>query len=479
MTESKLEKWVHHLSQRELPIFKYSLIAITSITSREDSSSSELSSAILKDINLTARILRISNSYIYNPSNTRVNTITHAVMLLGFNLVRDISISLAIIDTLLHGNKEIHVMKLMARTFHAAVQARAIAEFKNDESPEEIFIAALLYNIGELTFCCVNSQSSEKLINSRLVATDEQYEKMQMDLLGFTFNQLTEKLTQDWQLSDLLHNTLHKCDGKNNRSRHILHGNAIAMAAEHGWQSKETNLELDSLVKHLDKDIKQVTKFVHDNVETAVQVAQDFGASAAAEYIPTFDKNKTDIQVPPDLEEQSQYLLPDHMLQLSILRELSGILNSKPALSNILTMVLEGIYRGIGMDRAILAFINPANTEVTAKIALGIDNQKFQPLFNFSIDMSNPNLIQQMIIYKRNYWIKDDAEGKQFIPKQLQPVFKDKPFFISPISVGEKVIGFFYADRIPSKRLLDDESFESFKHFAQEACIALKFIKQK
>lgn len=479
MSETKLEKWVNHLSQRELPIFKYSLIAITSLTSRDDTSSNELSSAILKDVNLTARLLRISNSYIYNPSNTRVNTITHAVMLLGFNIVRDISISLAIIDTLLKGNKETHVMKLMAKTFHGAVQARAIAEACHDESPEEIFIAALLYNIGELTFCCVNSQATENLINSRLLSSDQNYEKMQNEILGFTFKQLTEKLTQDWQLSDLLHNALHNCKHEKNRCRHILHGNTIALAAEHGWQSPETEKELKTLAKHLKKDLKETTQFIHDNVEAAVGVAEEFGARDAAEYIPSLKRVTANVPLPKDLEEQEQYLSPDHMLQLSILRELSSILSKKPAINNILTMILEGIYRGIGMDRAALILIDPTKTKASAKIAVGIDSQHFQKSFIVNIDMTTPNLLQQILIYNRSYWIKDDHEGKQLVNKKLQAIVQAKTFFMSPIMVDDQTIGIFYADRYPSKRILENESYESFKHFTQEACIALKFIKQK
>ena len=479
MHETKLQQWVNHLSQRELPIFKYSLIAITEITARENSSNNELSSAILKDVNLTARILRLSNSYIYNPSSTRVHTVTHATMLLGFNLVRDISISLSIIDTLLIGNKAAHIMKLMARTFHTAVQARAIAEAFQDESPEEIFIAALLYNIGELTFCCVDSNASEKLVSTRLISTDENYLKSQKKILGFTFHELTEKLTEDWQLSDLLRDTINNKGKANNRCKHIILGNAIASAAEHGWQSTETEKQLKNLAKHLNKNLKETTQFVHDNVKIAVKVAKEFGARAAAEYIPSLDNIKQDNSVPLELEEQQQYLMPDHMLQLSILRDLSSILNSKPALNNILTIVLEGIYRGIGMDRAVLAFIDPAKTEARAKIVLGIDNQEFLKQFIFDINMQQPNLLQQILIYNRSYWIKDDSEGAQLVDKNMRDKLKVKDFFIAPITVDNKTVGIFYADRQPSQRVLDNESFESFKHFSQEACIALKFIKQK
>jgi len=476
MGDSKLQRWVNHLSQSELPIFKYSLIAITTITAREDTSSSELAGAILKDINLTARILRLSNSYIYNPSNTKVNTITQAVMLLGFNLVRDISISLSIIDTLLKGNKETHIKKLMARTFHAAVQARAIAQKLNDDSPEEIFIATLLHNIGELTFFCIDSQASEKLIESRLLATDENYQKIQADVLGFTFKELSNKLTQDWQLSDLLSETLDRRLQPSNRSQKIIFGNAIASAAEHGWQSPETEHQLSKLAKHLGQTYEETTQFVHDNVEVAVRVAQEFGARDSIEFIPSLEKSYFNNSVPLELEEQDQYLIPDHMLQLSIFRELSRIINHKPTLSTVLTMVLEGIYRGIGMDRAALIFFNPAKTEARAKIAVGIDCTEFQKAFVFNIDMQSPNLIQKMINKNCSFWINDNAEDEQFVGNNMKNTLGVKSFFTSPITIEDKTIGFFYADRQPSRRPLDNESYESFKHFSQEACIALKFI---
>ncbi len=479
MSDTKLEKWVNHLSQSELPIFKYSLIAITTITARDDTSSNELAGAILKDINLTARILRLSNSYIYNPSNTKINTITSAVMLLGFDLVRDISISLAIIDVLLKGNKENHIMKLMARTFHAAVQARAIAEVCGDESAEEIFIAALLRNIGELTFFCIDSQSSEKLINSRLLATDENYEKIQTDIIGFTFNELSAKLTQDWQLSDLLRETLDRHIKPSQRSKHISLGNAIAAAAEQGWQNAETTLQLTNLAKHLNKDLKEITQFVHTNVEMAVQVAREFGARDVVKFIPSLKKAYQDYSAPIELEEQDEYLIPDHMLQLSILRELSNLINQSPTLTTVLTMVLEGIYRGIGMDRAALVFFNPEKTEARAKIAVGMQSQEFQNAFVFNVDINSPNILQQMLLKKRSFWIQNNDTDQQLVGKNMRNTLNVKEFFSSPISIATKTIGFFYADREPSGRRLDDESYGSFKHFTQEACIALRFISQK
>ena len=44
------------------------------------------------------------------------------------------------------------LLELLARSFHAAVQARNISGYVLSRHEEEVFIAALLYNVGELAF---------------------------------------------------------------------------------------------------------------------------------------------------------------------------------------------------------------------------------------------------------------------------------------------------------------------------------------
>ena len=132
---NNLTTWVQRISEQELPIFKYTVHAIADVVENDDTSTSELSQVILRDANLTARILRVANSTIYNPTNAPINTISRAIVFIGFDLVRDLSLSLAIIDALLNERSKEHMLKLMAESFHGAVQARAIAEKRDDDAP--------------------------------------------------------------------------------------------------------------------------------------------------------------------------------------------------------------------------------------------------------------------------------------------------------------------------------------------------------
>jgi hypothetical protein len=73
----------------------------------------------------------------------------------------------------------------------------------------------------------------------------------------------------------------------------------------------------------------------------------------------------------------------------------------------------------------------------------------------------------------------EDSRAPQYL-NQLPPGFaetvKATAFFLSPIIVNQQAIGLFYADRVPSGRLLDEESYESFKLFAQQANLGLQYL---
>jgi HD-like signal output (HDOD) protein len=99
----EIEDWVKRIGERELPIFKYTATAIDQGVESEDTSTTELAQIILHDTSLTSRILRLANSVIYNPTNVPISTISRAILFIGFDMVRNISLSLAIIDSTVKG----------------------------------------------------------------------------------------------------------------------------------------------------------------------------------------------------------------------------------------------------------------------------------------------------------------------------------------------------------------------------------------
>lgn len=466
-----LDNWIEHISKNELPIFKYTVNAINDVVSKDEASTSDLSRIILRDANLTARVLRLANSATYNVTGSTISTVSRAIVYLGFNLVRDISMSLAIIDALLGGKIKEHALKLMAQSFHAAVQARDFAERRDDPASEEIFIAALLRHVGEITFWCIAGEDGEKIIN----LMDERgfsEEMAQQEVLGFTLDELTLALTNDWHLSDLLHSAINKPNMDNPRIQDIIYALQLADKTKSSWSSKDTLSISNKIADHIHVEKTSINLLLRENAKNAAEVAQLFGASSIIKYLPISEDDVSD--EPEDSSFDANCPIPDPLLQLNILRDLSGILADKPNFNLILEIILEGIYRGVGLDRTVFAMLTADKKFIRAKYGLGKDSQGFIKRFEFSL--KDNNVFSKVITSSQPVWIQDSQETKAGVSEDIRLTLASRAFYLSPLIISGRVIGLIYADRQPSNRDLDNESYESFRHFVQQASQALEYI---
>jgi len=482
--EEKLDNWVVRISSLEIPIFKGTLNSVASLTSKYTTSANELSRVILQDATLTARILRISNSYFYNPRGTKINTISSAVMFIGFNNVRDIAMSLAVIDALIKKHSRNYIIALMARSFHAAVQARDMAEKFGDPSSEEVFIASLLFHFGEMAFWCIQSKESDLLIESM---EQEGYRptKAQQNILGFKFNDLTAEISKNWHLGDLLVAAL-KNKNLNDaaaRTRHILLSQRLSDVALKGWETKETEAVLKEIAKHLNLSFKATKEDAIENAKKAVEVANNFGASLAAMLIPVPGvdeiKNKGHKEITKIKNEiHIDYPEPDPVLQLNVLRDLSNVLESKPDFNNIIGVVLEGLHRGVGMDRVLFAIFDKNTLSLDVKYILGIDIKTLEKKFHIKINEDEHSVFSWVIERLESVWVKNKSQLGINVNsvKIISDIIEVECFVLNPIVINNKIIGIFYSDRKPSGRDITAADYESCKHFAQQTGFAVDHI---
>jgi len=142
-------------------------------------------------------------------------------------------------------------------------------------------------------------------------------------------------------------------------------------------------------------------------------------------------------------------------------------------------MVLEGIHRGVGMDRALFAILTPDRKKLICKYALGADNEQLSG--SLSIDVSQPsNIFHQTLEVKKACLIPND-------PKQLNGTLSREtlerlgkpPYLLMPTIVCGKVIGLFMADRNASGRAIEQNDFIAFQQFCQQANMGLTFLSMQ
>jgi len=483
--DENLDNWVIRISSLEIPIFKGTLNSVASLTMQYSTSSNELSRVILQDATLTARILRISNSYFYNPRGTKINTISSAVMFIGFNNVRDIAMSLAVIDALIKKQSRNYIIALMARSFHAAVQARNMAETFGDPSSEEVFIASLLFHFGEMAFWCIQSKESDLLIASM---DEEGYrpDKAQQDILGFKFKDLTAEISKNWHLGELLVAALknRNINDASARTRHIILSQRLSDVALKGWESNETIAVLKEISKHLDISIKATKADAIENAKKAVDVANNFGASLAAMLIPVpgvdelKNKGHKKISKKKEGELHVDYPDPDPVLQLNVLRDLSNVMESKPDFNNIIGVVLEGLHRGVGMDRVLFAIFDKNTLQLNIKFILGLDIKKLEKEFHIKTGEEEHSVFSWVMERSENVWVKTVNHigiGLTTI-KNILDIIEVENFILNPLVINNNVVGVFYSDRKPSGRVITADDYESCKHFAQQTSFAVEHI---
>jgi Predicted signal transduction protein len=97
-----------------------------------------------------------------------VTTISRAVVLLGFNALKQICITAKLVDSLLKSHdisQPVYerLLRLIAQSFHAAMLARMILADYDEATREEAYIAALLHNLGESAFWSMGGPITEQL----------------------------------------------------------------------------------------------------------------------------------------------------------------------------------------------------------------------------------------------------------------------------------------------------------------------------
>jgi HD-like signal output (HDOD) protein len=473
--EKNLDEWVNRLTKENMPLFARTVQNVAGTAGRDDSSFAELAWSILQDPALTAQILKVCNSVYYNPSGERINTVSRAVMRLGFETIKEMCLSIALVETMVIGMHREKVAEEISRAFHAAVQSKALASGRKFVNPEEVFIAALLLRIGHIGFWCFAGEVGNQL---ELAMKDaEQEGQAEIEVLGFKLDWLTKRLSEEWKLSRFMGSVMHDRKANDLVARCVRLGHSIAQCAEKGWETPQIKKTIREVQDFLNVSEKEATAAVHESARIAAGITECYGAKLSSRLIPSPDGRVKKVEQVEQIAPE--YPKTDHQVQMASVRDLSMlVINKKGDINTVLSILLEGIYRGIGMDRVIFALLTPDRGNLKGKYGLGWPSESFIEEFQLRLDGSNPNIFGYVLKNPEPNWVTDEPshEIRALLTKEIYQFIGRDPFFIMPISVKGVAIGIVYADRNLSGRDLDEESFESFGFFGQQAHMALSAL---
>lgn len=468
------QRFIHQLTDKHMPVFPNTMLEINQILEQEDSAAVDVAQVILRDAALTSRLLKMANSVYYNPQGHHINTVSRALMLLGFEQVKVLALTLVLIDSLKATKRHDKVLKEMAISLHAAVQAQNMATLCQSEMPEDIFIAALLSRLGHLTFWA--------FVDDKTVTAFENKDSSvaaESEVLGYTLQQLTQGLAEAWSLNDLLIESF-RPHVKSESVQIIRYAGQLSIETSKTWQAAKLVPWFDKVAVLTHSKTEKLKPSVYDSAVAAQQLLNLTGIERVQGLIPLPPEVKAEGEqqdFSSDIEPAADYPTADQSIQLRILQDISQAIQEHCGINLILEMVMEGIYRGAGMDRVIFAVLSADKKQLNCRYVLGNQNEQFCELFQLNIDSKTQTLFKDLLTAEDAVLL--DSSQKALLKKlhiESNELMASKPVLAMPLKKSNKPVGLFLADRQASDRGLDQQDLIAFRQFCQQAALAFAFL---
>jgi HD-like signal output (HDOD) protein len=164
---------------------------------------------IEKDQAIVSKILKLVNSAFFGLSS-RVSNIPHAVMLLGFNAIRNAVVSVSVINAFDKNSfpAEFEITEFWKHSVSVAVISRVLAEKSRLHSPDECFIAGLLHDVGKLVLCQYLPDLFAQVLQVKYKANHLDFYEAENSSIPTNHAQIGSFLGKKWKLPSGLVDTI-------------------------------------------------------------------------------------------------------------------------------------------------------------------------------------------------------------------------------------------------------------------------------
>ncbi len=181
------------LAVKDLPTLPKVLDEVSKLVDDPNSSSEQIAKVIAYDQVLSAKVLKMVNSPIYGFPG-RIGSIQHALVLLGFNVIRGVIISTSVFDIMTKS-----MVGLWEHSVGCAMACTEVARIAQLKDPEEYSVSGLLHDLGKVV-SAVQLPESKARIDELVKERDLSYIEAEREILGFGHDRINAWLAAHWHL---------------------------------------------------------------------------------------------------------------------------------------------------------------------------------------------------------------------------------------------------------------------------------------
>ncbi len=193
----------------DLPAMSAHVNELIALTNSNQSTAKDLTNSILKDYSLTNKILQMVNSAYYS-RGIPVSTVSRAVTVIGFTVVRQLALAIALFEELIKtATLKDQLTKLLSKSFLSATLAKMHGtKEKLTATPEDAFLCALLYNLGEVVILVYLPSLYLSIYKHKKEQLPRHNEFSKMTLNGLTFRQIGKEISGHWNFSETIRDSM-------------------------------------------------------------------------------------------------------------------------------------------------------------------------------------------------------------------------------------------------------------------------------
>ncbi len=187
----------------DLPSLPAVAARINAEIENEALSAKSLGAIISEDPSLASRILRLANSAFYGMPR-QIASIDRAVMLLGFDTVKNLALSISIFSFFQKGiSPAIDVIGLWNHSLGTAISAKVLVAQTNPKLAEQAFLFGIVHDVGKIaliTQCLTEMEEVARLMDQGGVSQQE----AEIKVFGFTHQKIGALLTREWKFPEMI-----------------------------------------------------------------------------------------------------------------------------------------------------------------------------------------------------------------------------------------------------------------------------------
>jgi putative nucleotidyltransferase with HDIG domain len=223
------ERILEKLEQiHELPTLPAIVIELNRKLQDHDTPVEELIKTIEKDPAIVLKILKMVNSAFYG-YRSRVSNLQQAVVLLGFNTIRNAVLSVSIINAFKEEKplEGLNMQEFWRHSVAVAVSAKQLAKTTGMVSPDDSFVAGLLHDVGKVVLFHFFRDLFEQIWH-HMKSTRTSFFLAESETTPVDHTMIGGSLTRKWQLPDTLVDTIRHHhqpvpDSENYKMQTVIH----------------------------------------------------------------------------------------------------------------------------------------------------------------------------------------------------------------------------------------------------------------